>query len=325
VLSRTAESLFWIGRYLERVQGFARALDTTYHARLERLGASASDAGDLEALLDICGERERFEASSRVLGAAAVARFTLFESDNPSAVLSCLRQARENARGMRDRITSEMWETLNSFYLWLATEDGSRSATANLHDLCEQIKTRCHLFTGVAQGTMVHDEGWNFLRAGTYLERAAMTARLLAVQFPRLLPSEQLFDAADLHAWIWLLRSVSGYEAYCQVHHLGIRPELVADFLVFDRDFPRSIRYAIGATGSSLRRISNSQNGQYANDAERLIGLLEANLTYADRRALSTPRLLELLAEIPQRCFRAADALGEAYFTYAVPGAIQAR
>jgi uncharacterized alpha-E superfamily protein len=325
MLSRTAESLFWIGRYLERVQGFARALDTTYHARLERLGGSPSDFDDWAALLEISGEREPFEAYGRSRSAAAVARFTLFEADNPSAVLSCLRQARENARGMRDRITSEMWETLNSFYLWLAEEGRGRAATANLHDLCEQIKTRCHLFTGVAQGTMVHDEGWNFLRAGTYLERATLTARLLAVQFPRLLPEGRPFDAADLHAWIWLLRSVSGYEAYCQVHHLGIRPELVADFLVFDRQFPRSIRYAVGATGSSLRRVSNSQDGQYGNDAERLIGWLEASLTYADRRALDTPRLLELLADIRQRCFGVADALAAAYFTYAVPGAIQVR
>ena len=322
MLSRTAESLFWIGRYLERVQDLARVVDIAYHSRLEQGGRRRS-GDDWEPLLVIGSERERFFARHDRAEAGPVATFMTFDLENPNSILSCLRYARENARGMRDRITSEMWETLNSFYLWLSERsllhDVERS---NLYVLYSAIKERCFLFEGVAQGTMVHDEGWQFLRVGKYLERAMMTARILDVQYPLLL-AEQAGPGTVTRS-SWLLRSVSAYEAYSKVFHLGIRPELAAEFLVFDRNFPRSIHYSITAATSSLKRVSESPPDRYADSAERILGWLNASLAYADRRELVDGRLHALLQDVQTRCAEVADELIDIYFAYKVPGAYEA-
>lgn len=322
MLSRTAESLFWIGRYLERVQDLARVVDVAYHARLEQVGTRPRAADDWEPLLLIGGERERFFAAHPRAEAASVARFMIFDSDNPNAILSCLRRARENARGLRDRIASEMWESLNRFYLWL----GERSLfddveQGNLYALASGIKERCFLFDGIAQGTMVHDEGWQFLRVGKYLERAALTAHVLDVQYPLLLERQ---GADAVTRAMWLLRSVSAYEAYSKAFHLGIRPELVAEFLVFSRTFPRSIHYAIAAATGSLKRVSDSPSDRAADAAERILGWLDASLTYGDRRDLIDRRLHPLLEDVQTRCAEVSDELARIYFAYKVPGAYEA-
>ena len=324
MLSRTAESLFWIGRYLERVQDLARVVDVAYHSRLEQVGARRrATTGDWEPLLLIGGERERFFEHHERAEARAVVTFMTFDPDNPNSILSCLRSARENARGMRDRLASEMWETLNSFYLWLSErslmDDAERS---NLYALYSGIKERCFLFSGVAEGTMVHDEGWQFLRIGKYLERAAMTARILEVQYPLLLAEQA--GPGTVTKSMWLLRSVSAYEAYSKTFHLGIRPELVAEFLVFDRTFPRSIRYSVAAATFALKRVSESPPDRYADAAERILGWLNASLAYGDRRDLIDGRLQALLQDIQTRCGEVSDELANIYFAYKVPGAYEA-
>jgi uncharacterized alpha-E superfamily protein len=322
MLSRTAESLFWIGRYLERVQDLARAVDVAYVSRLEQVGAQRRAADVWGPLLVIGGERERFFARYGRAEARAVATFMTFDPDNPNSILSCLRRARENARGMRDRITSEMWETLNSFYLWLSERSLMEAERGNLYALYSAIKERCFLFSGVAEGTMVHDEGWQFLRAGKYLERAAMTARILDVQYPALLAEQA--GPGTVTKSMWLLRSVSAYEAYSKTFHLGIRPELVAEFLVFDRAFPRSIRYSVTAATWALKRVSGSSPDRYADDAERILGWLNASLAYGDRRELIDGRLHALLEDIQTRCGDVSDELTNIYFAYKVPGAHEA-
>jgi uncharacterized alpha-E superfamily protein len=234
LLSRTAESLFGIGRYLERVQDLARAVDIAFQSRLE-LGRKRDARADWDALLHFGGEYARFAATGTTPDARSIARFMIFDLENPNSIMACLQRSRDNANGMRDRITSEMWEVLNAFYLWLNERNQPEEVSAqNLHALCAEIKERCHLFQGTAQGTMVHDEGWQFLRIGQYLERATITARTLEMQVPVLLARTDDPGPAP-HQWMWLLRSVSAYEAYCKVFHLGIRPEWVLEFLVYDK------------------------------------------------------------------------------------------
>jgi uncharacterized alpha-E superfamily protein len=322
MLSRTAESLFWIGRYLERVQDLARVVDVAYHSRLEQVGTRRRPAEDWEPLLVISGERERFFGGQERAEARAVAEFITFDLDNPNSILSCLRKARENARGMRDRITSEMWETLNSFYLWLTERSLLHDSESNFYALYSTLKERCFLFSGVSQGTMIHDEGWQFLRVGTFLERAQMTARILDVQYPRLM--EEARGPGGATRAMWLLRSVSAYEAYSKVFHLEMRPPLVAEFLVFDAQFPRSIHYAINAATHALRRVSDSPAERYADAAERILGWLNASLAYGDRRELIDGRLHALLEDIQTRCGEVSEELHEIYFAYKVPGAYEA-
>jgi uncharacterized alpha-E superfamily protein len=324
MLSRTAEGLFWIGRYLERAESLARVVDIAYHSRLERVGVRRHSAAHWQPLLAIGGQEERFSELRARVGARATARFLTFDPDNPNSILSCVRNSRENARGMRDRITSEMWETLNSFYLWLSERSLLQDASeGNLHALYAGVKERCHLFHGVAHGTMLRDEGWDFLRVGKYLERAAITGRILEVQFPQALAEDSAGSVDAVHQWTWLLRSVSAYEAYRKAFHFGIRPELVAEFLVYHRAFPRSIRFAVGSAEASLKRVSESPPGRYADDAERVLGWLHARLTYAGKLRLTNGDLDELLREIQARCAEVSKYLVETYFAYKVPGANQ--
>jgi uncharacterized alpha-E superfamily protein len=320
VLSRTAESLFWIGRYLERVQDLARAVDVAYHSRLELLGARRNVRGEFDPLLHIGGEHARFIASDASADPRAVAQFMIFDQANPNSIFACLHYARDNANAMRDRITSEMWEVLNEFYLWLSERSReSESRAENLHALCAEIKERCHLFVGTAQGTMVHDDGWQFLRIGQYLERATIMARTLEMQVPVLLARTPENPVAP-HEWMWLLRSVSAYEAYCKRFHLGIRPDWVVEFLVYDKDFPRSIQFAVTSAESSLRRIVDSP-GRSGNHPKRLLAWLQASLAFGDRAELAPDRLVPFLIGIQGRCAEASNYLADAYFGYAVPGA----
>jgi uncharacterized alpha-E superfamily protein len=321
MLSRTAESLFWIGRYLERVQDLARALDVAYHSRLERPGGRRGGRQDWEPLLLIGGERERFLASGAAIDASSVARFMIFDLESPNSILACVRRARDNANGMRDRIASEMWEVLNAFYLWLSERSLLHEVgPGNLHALCAEIKDRCFLFQGTAQGTMVHDEGWQFLRVGQFLERSAITARIIDVQYPLLLAADAE-GRASVSQWMWLLRSVSAYEAYCKTFHLGLRPEWVLQFLIYDRTFPRSIRYSVASAESSLKRISDSPTDRYANDAERILAWLHANLAFGDHAELADDRLHGFLVGLQERCAEVSTELANTYFAYAVPGA----
>jgi uncharacterized alpha-E superfamily protein len=325
MLSRTAEALFWIGRYLERAEHLARVVDIAYHSRVERPGGRRRGAAYWEPLLAISGERDRFFESHTAPGARSVSRFLTFEADNPNSILICLRRARENANSMRDRISSEMWETLNSFYLWLSERSLLHEITeGNVHALYSDVKEQCHLFEGVTQGTMTRDEGWLFLRAGKYLERAATTARVLDVQYPLLLADETAGTPDVVHQWMWLLRSLSAYEAYCKAFHFGIHPEQVAEFLICNRGFPRSVRFAVASTESSLKRISGSPPGRHADEAERVLGSLQASLVFREPSEIRDGHLHGLLEDVQRRCVEVSNHLVDVYFAYKVPGAHEA-
>src|SRR4029079_8177158 len=156
---------------------------------------------------------------------------------------------------------------------------------------------------------MVHDAASRFLRVGMFLERAAITARTIDVQYPLLVAESSRADT-PFHQWMSLLRSVSAYEAYCKAFHLGIRPEWVLEFLIYDPGFPRSLRYAVAAAENSLKRISDSSPGRYANDAERGLGWLQASLAFGDRGELADERLHAFLVNIQERCAEVSTELG---------------
>ena len=320
MLSRTAESLYWIGRYLERVQDLARAVDIAFQSRLEQ-PRKRDERADWEALLRIGGEHRRFADAGAAPDPRTVARFMIFDLDNPNSIQACLRTARDNANGMRDRITSEMWEVLNTFYMWLRERSGRHEKDLeNLHALCTEIKDRCFLFQGTAQGTMVHDDGWQFFRVGQFLERATITARTLEMRFPLLL-ADTTAGSHSLNQWIWLLRSLSGYESYSKAFHMGLRPQWVLEFLIYDRQFPRSIQYSVSSAQSSLFRIPDDPTARGGNHAKRVLGSFQATLAYGDRSELTNDRLYPFLKDIQARCADVSTQLKKTYFTYEVAGA----
>src|SRR5271154_2178232 len=270
MLSRIAESLFWLARYIERAEDTARILDVNYHMLLEE--SPQSYRLRWEPLIIMAGEENRFRHLYGEANAENVFEFLAFRQDNPSSIVQCVAKARENARTIRDRISREMWEDINGLYHMAIRYIPEEEIAAGPHRFCDKIKFGAHRFHGVTDATLPHDEGWEFLRVGRALERAEMTARLVDVQYHNLLDALPTVGTPDNHQWMAVLRSVGAYEAYHRQYHPPIEPEKVAEMLILHHQHPHSIRFSATEVQAGLRAVSGSGPGAYGNEAERLAG-----------------------------------------------------
>lgn len=278
MLSRVANSLYWMSRYIERAENVARFIDVNLHLMLD-LPAGATEqwrplvitTGDDNLFAERCGEATREN----------VIQFLTFDRENPNSVISCLRAARENARSVREIISSEMWEQMNTFYL-MVTDPGARERVREApYDFFREIKMASHLVEGLTNATMSHGEGWHFCRLGQLLERADKTSRILDVKYFILLPSvADIGTPFDDIQWAAVLRSASAFEMYRKRHHL-LTPDQVVEFLLLDREFPRSAHHCLVKADESLHSISSSPIGTFCNPAEQQLGQLRAELAYA--------------------------------------------
>jgi uncharacterized alpha-E superfamily protein len=282
MLSRTADHLFWMARYMERAENTARMLDVNYQTSLLPQSADAAEQG-WRGLLSISELTQSYHQRHRDVNAHEVMRFMVSEGSNASSIVACLRAARENARAVRGALTTEVWETQNQTWLefnrLLAQGDFDRDPSA----LFEWVKFRSHLSRGVTVGTMLQDEALHFLRIGTFLERADNTARLLDVKFHAL--GNEYFGTAngkkeapevDFYHWSAILRSVSGFEVYRKVYRNVIRPEKVAELLILRPDMPRSLAACVNEVVGNLAQVSNQQS----HETLRRAGRLRADLQY---------------------------------------------
>jgi len=241
MLSRTADHLYWMARYIERAENMARVLDVTYRMSL------VSHAAQSEVMLWqppvlIADDVAAFERDYGDYNAANVMRYMALDEHNPSSIVSCLGSARENARSVRVAMSSEMWETVNALWLELSQRIGQGFNEADIGDFCDWVKSRSHLFRGVTFGTMLRDDAYKFVRLGTFVERADNTARLLDAKYHLLMAAGAGDDGAvDYYEWSSLLRSVSSFEAYQKVYRDAIEPSRVAELLVLRDDMPRSL------------------------------------------------------------------------------------
>ncbi|HEY0523236.1 MAG TPA: alpha-E domain-containing protein [Stellaceae bacterium] len=288
MLSRTADNLFWMGRYIERAENTARILDVSYRSSLlpQPVGGGASD-GWRDALA-IVGNPEAFAASiadaagsgeTRVVGEAELIRWLTLSPENPSSILSSVRAARENARALRATITTEMWESLNATWLEIREMDGRAVLLrgGGARDLLEWVKERANLFRGVALGTMMHDEALRFVQLGTLLERSDNTARLLHSKHALVVPDAagvvggvSGVGAADYYAWGAVLRAVSAFRAYHQIYHDVITPARVAELLILRPEMPRSLRFCLDRTARFLDDLAASRTLDCQRDAAEL-------------------------------------------------------
>ncbi len=278
MLSRIADSLFWLARYIERAEDTARILDVNYHMLLEQ--SQQTYRLRWEPLVIMAGEEKRFRDTYEEANAHTVFEFLAFRQDNPNSIVQCIAKARENARTIRDRISREMWEDINGLYFMLNRFNPEEEIAAGPHRFCDAIKFGSHRFHGVTDATLPHDEGWQFLRVGWSLERAEMTARLVDVQYQNLLDTTSMANVADNHQWMAVLKSVGAYEAYHRQHHSPIEPERVAEMLILHPQHPRSIRFSATEVQGGLRAISGTGPGSYATEAERMTGKLLEGLRY---------------------------------------------
>ena len=292
MLSRTADHLFWMSRYTERTENTARMLDVNVEmALLPQTPQTATAAW--QGLLSISELDALYKGTHSEINAKQVIAFMVADERNPSSVASCLKAARDNARAVRGALTTEVWETQNQTWLELSQLLKSKAYEADPTKFFEWVKFRSHLSRGVAIGTMLQDEAYNFVRMGTFLERADNTARLIDVKFhsdvdPSSLTShyarkttksgEVTSQAADFYYWSAILRSVSGFEIYRKVYRDVIKPERVAELLLLRADMPRSLHASLNGICANLQAVDTGATSE----TMRRAGRLRAELAYAD-------------------------------------------
>jgi uncharacterized alpha-E superfamily protein len=290
MLSRAANNLYWMSRHIERAENTARLLDITYRMsllpyRINETDQSWAEPWALPLVINglASGYYERYPG---VLSSDNVLRFMVLDPANPSSLYSCIQEARENARTVRGAITAEMYEDLNALWLEMRSQDYDRLHADGLSTFFDWVKTRSHQFRGVTFGTMLRDEGYSFIRLGTFVERADNTARLLDVKYHTLLPSAaEVGGAVDYYQWSALLRSLSAFDAYRKIYRDLITPAKVTELLVLREDVPRSLHACMNDIYDILKALCDDSSIE----AERLAGELHAQLHY-DR----TEKIIEL-------------------------------
>ncbi len=311
MLSRVANSIYWMCRYIERAENVARFMSVNLNLLLDM----PSERGKhWKPIVMTTGDQDIFEKKDPGYSQEAVIRFLTFDRDYPNSILRCLAAARENGRSIREIISSEMWEHLNNFYLELANGQSVVMALEDPHRFFNIIQMRSHLFTGLMDCTMSHGEAWNFARIGMMMERADKTSRILDVKYFMLLPQASLVNAPiDNIQWMAVLRSASAFEMYRKEHHL-ITPQKVADFLIFDNYFPRSIRHCINKAKSCLHRITGTPDGAAINLAEKRLGRIQADIEYTDIDEVIELGLHEYLDDLQARINEVGAAIGTTFF-----------
>ena len=311
MLSRVANSIYWMCRYIERAENVARFISVNLNLLLDM----PSEKGKhWEPLVMITGDQAQFEKKNSDYNRDAVIRFLTFERDYANSIQSCLAAARENGRSIREIISSEMWEHLNNFYLELADAKSLTMALEDPHRFFKIIQMRSHLFTGLMDSTMSHGEAWNFARIGMMMERADKTSRILDVKYFMLLPQADLVNTPiDNIQWTAVLKSASAFEMYRKKHH-HITPRKVAGFLIFDSQFPRSIRHCIAKAQICLHRINGSPTGSASNVAEKMLGRLKADIEYTDIDEVVDHGLHEYLDRLQTRLNQVDGAIGTTFF-----------
>lgn len=282
MLSRTADHLYWMARYMERAENTARMLDVNYQTSLLPQSADAAEQA-WRSLLSISELTYAFKERFDKVTARNVIDFMVSDETNPSSILCCLRAARENARAVRGALTTEVWEMANQTWLEFIKLLRSDQLKRDPAEVFEWVKFRSHLSRGVTLGTMLQDEAFHFLRIGTFLERADNTARLLDVKFHG--KNSEFFGAAqgkehyetDFYHWSAVLRSVSGFEVYRKVYRNVIRPEKVAELMILRDDMPRSLLACMNEVVHNLDRVANDQSLE----TRRRAGRLRADLQFS--------------------------------------------
>jgi uncharacterized alpha-E superfamily protein len=311
MLSRVADSIYWMSRYIERAENVARFIDVNLNLMLDLPVGSAQQ---WQPLVDTTGDASEF---ARRYGAATqhnVIQFLTFDGDNPNSMVSCLRVARENARSVREVISSEMWEQLNSFYLMVNSAAGDPDSLSDPHELFASVKMSSHQFAGVTDATMTHNEGWHFSRLGRHLERADKTSRILDVKYFLLLPAvADVGTTADDIQWAAVLRSASAFEMY-RKRHGRLFPARIVEFLLLDREFPRAILCCLMAARESVHEISGTPPGMFRNAVERLLGELCSELTYAQVDEIIGAGLHEYLDQLQTRLNLVGGGINERFF-----------
>jgi len=310
VLSRVADSVFWMSRYTERAENVARFIDVNYNLTLD-LGEAIDE--QWMPLVNTSGDHELFRERYPETTRENVLQFLTFDSENPNSILSCVTAARANARQVREVISAPMWEELNKFYLFVR-EASTRLQFDDLYEFLHRVKIGNHLLVGATDDTMTHNDAWHFTRLGRYLERADKTSRIVDVKYFILLPdAEHVGTPLDVVQWSALLKSASALMMYRQAHG-QIEASKIVDFLVLNRQFPRSMHFCVIHAEDSLHAITGSQRGTFCNRAEQFLGRLRAEMDYTTIEDVIRNGLHEYIDSFQRKLNIVGDAVHEEFF-----------
>jgi uncharacterized alpha-E superfamily protein len=322
MLSRVADSLYWMMRYIERAENNARILDVNLQVTLDsdESGANAELLA-WQPILATLEDVKAFKSAYDVINGDTVCDFVTFEHENNSnSIWSCVAAARENARTVREYISSEMWERINSLYLWLKSETSRELVGSAGINFYRHVVDQCHQFHGTTDQTLTHGEGWEFMQVGKFIERADSASRILDLKYHILLPQEeQVGGTVDVVQWQAVLRSCSAFEAYRKFYTGQVTPWSVAEFVILYDRFPRSIRFCVDALDTALHRISGCDRAHYSNEAERLSGRLCAELNYVTTEEIFRTGMHEYLDAIQKRLIEIGNAMHRQYCEWLEP------
>jgi uncharacterized alpha-E superfamily protein len=281
MLSRTADHLYWMSRYIERAESLARLVDA--HYRMSLLPQSGDNLGQsLRATMTALHVEHAYRERHESIVPQAVFEFLSLDRDHGGSIVNCLRAARENARAVRGSLTSELWETLNSTWLDSRSFTARSDARTDIGHFVEWVKDRSHLTRGVTIGTMLRDEAFHFTRIGTFIERADSTARILTAHQSDLRPGANANAVPDPYHWSVLLRALSAFEVYRRIYRDVITPVRVAEMLILRDDMPRSLVRCCKEIYGNLASVSNVES----KETERRAGELHATLHFTRMEAI---------------------------------------
>ncbi|WP_340202262.1 alpha-E domain-containing protein [Ascidiimonas sp. W6] len=311
MLSRVANTIYWMNRYIERAENYARFMDVNFNLALE----SPSDAMEQwKPLVVITGDWPLYESLYQKVGKKEVIYFLGFDPKNPNSIYSCITKARENARAVRPEITKEVWEQINSIYFFVKEGlEKKHWKTGDPRIFFKKIKSDCQLLYGIFDSTISRNDGWHFGKIGQVLERADKTSRVIDVKYHILLSnSEAVGTPLDLMQWAALLKSVSAYDMYRKKYG-KLTAMNISEFLILDKTFPRSMLCCLIQAEQSVNAITGNSSG-FTNIAEKQLGKLKAELEFAEIEDIFKSGLHEYLDEFQQKLNKISTHFYDSFF-----------
>jgi uncharacterized alpha-E superfamily protein len=312
MLSRVGDTLYWMSRYLERAEHTARLLDLQLHLMLDQTEINPVRRWNhlLRSLwltpLET-GQPDAFEMTN----------WLTFDPTNEASILSFVSAARENARHVREQISSEMWEQINRLYFQVKSTTIGAIWNDQPHEFFRAVKEGVHLFQGITDSTMSNGEGWNFIQMGRFMERACMIARLVDTHYQQF-ASTALDQTVNFNflEWVGLLKSCTAYEAYCKVYTADVRPDRTAEYLILNPDFPHTVRFSVDRLCLAIQAAAASTESKRARHVTRLAGRLRAMMDYGQMDEILSDGLHNYLETIQHQCAQIHNAIYSAFIVY---------
>jgi len=314
MISRVAENCFWLSRYVERIETYARLLDVTVGLSLD---GSMSEAEQWRPLIVVCGEEKPFLAKhdpTAIHDGETVLDYMTWSEENPTSIFTSLRWARENLRTIRETASLEMWETLNDLWLWINSRPARRMYGEDRHVFYTQIRDRCMLFDGIRYATMLHEEAFDFMRLGAALERVSQTARILDVKYHSLGPERGLARPVEAAQWLAALRSCSAVEPFFKRSAHELDGSAVAAFLLFDPAFPRSVRHNLDRAALLLANLRPAEQPQIGRNSAALLERMLSRVAAMTIESVLADGMHNVLTWVVDTCAELSQAVDADFF-----------